>query len=502
LVLFSKWLVFAMTLLGLAGGLFYAWWAIPTYSSQCTVAYTSPDDLAAKYGVLVNVDPNIIQSTASIAKIKQSLSQPGNFQAVEAVAGESTNTLVFTARATSPVDARNAAKAAAATYIGDLTNQFQASLKQQEAKAAALWRTVPEYVEGDEGGKAERDAIVSQYREMRGQIAAASQAPPPATVRIAAQKASLSSVSPPIIVAVGALLGMFLGIAAAVVRNALDTRLRSTASVTRIGETSLGALSDVGPNARAFDDDDEMLPVAGRTANAFTQSIRELRTALQATMTYTDGSMLVITAVQPGVPTGFITANLAASFALSGRRVIVVSGDLRQPTLNMLLMPDGRPRADPSGTVPTRVPNLRVVLPLHTPLDPADFLATSQVRERLDDLRASADLLVMDAPPVLVAADAAIVSAYADATLLVAAEDTTRLNAVEDALTRLRAAGGRPLGVVVASDQVRGNYQAEYSFAGDAGHTTWVGPPVTMRPMGDPNLASGHPRPPGQPYLQ
>lgn len=485
LVLFSRWIVVGLTVLGMLGGLGYAMAAVPTYSAQAVVSYVSPDELL-KLGVTVNPDTYVLQSTAVLDKVESALSDPDSLHEIKAADGAAPNTIAITAYATSPADAKTAANTAAAEYVAEMQKQFDDSVAAQDAKVRALSELLPDDAAGDDNtlAGAEATAALAQIQALTGQIAAALVAPPPAAVRTAAVKASLSSVPSPVMVVVGALLGAFLGVAAAVVRHALDTKLRSTASIARIGETSLGALSDVGPNERASRET-ARLPVAGRTANAYTQSIRELRTALQATMTYTDGSMLVVTAVQPGVPGGFITANLAASFALGGRRVIVASGDLRQPSLIPMLLPEGRPRPDPSGTVPTRVPNLRVVLPLHTSLDPADYLATAQVRQRLDDLRASADLLIMDAPPVMVAADAAILSAYADATLVIAAEGSTRLNVVEEALTRLRAAGGRPLGVVVASDQVRGGYQPEYSFAGDAGHATWSGAPMTYR-GGDP----------------
>ncbi|MDR3068579.1 MAG: hypothetical protein LBU50_03660 [Cellulomonas sp.] len=493
LVLFSRWIVVGLTVLGLAGGGLYAMWAVPTYSAQTVVAYASPDELL-KLGVSLNPDTYVLQSTVVLDKVKADLGDPDSLREIKAAEGTAPNTVVITAYATSPADAKTAANTAAKEYVANLQQQFNDGIDEMQAKADDLLERLPEGTTEDDDtvAGAEYASVMAQYRERTGQIAAALVAPPPASVRAEAVKATLSSVPSPVMVAVGALLGVFVGVAAAVVRHALDTKVRSTTSIGRIGETALGVLSDVGPNERAYRETSR-LPVAGRTANAFTQSVRELRTALQATMTYTDGSMLVVTTVQPGLPSGFVTANLAASFALSGRRVIVVSGDLRQPSLIPLLLPEGRPRPDPSGTVPTRVPNLRVVLPPHTPLDPADYLATAQVRQRLDDLRASADLLVMDAPPVMVAADAAILAAYADATLVIAAEGATRLNVVEEALTRLRVAGGRPLGVVIASDQVRGGYQPEYSFGGDAGHTTWTGPPTTHRGGGDPTPTSSLP---------
>src|SRR5690606_25675294 len=84
-----------------------------------------------------------------------------------------------------------------------------------------------------------------------------------------------------------------------------------------------------------------LLPVDGRTATPFTESIRELRTAIQATE---EGSALtiVVSATEPDAPRSFIVANLAASWALSGRDTIVMSGDLRRSDLEGLLpAPDG-----------------------------------------------------------------------------------------------------------------------------------------------------------------
>jgi tyrosine-protein kinase Etk/Wzc len=192
---------------------------------------------------------------------------------------------------------------------------------------------------------------------------------------------------------------------------------------------------------------------------------------LASSLTGTDGAMLLVTAVGSRTGTASVTANLAASFALSGRRVIVMSGDLRRPGLVDLLLPEGRTRPDPLDSVPTRVPNLRVVLPLVSPVDPADLLATDSVRERLDDLRASADLLVMDAPPVLVAPDAAILSGYADATVVLAQEGSTTVGQVIDVLDRLRQADGTPAGVVITSDHVRSDVRAEHTVVGDDGPT-------------------------------
>ncbi|MCL2455466.1 MAG: Wzz/FepE/Etk N-terminal domain-containing protein [Micrococcales bacterium] len=496
LVTFSKWLVIGATVVGLLAGVGYSQVTEPTYSATTVVQYVSPDVLSP-VGVTLNTDPNRLLSTETTDKIGDVLSDPESLRKIEAEYGIAENTVKISVYTATRGDALAAVAAAAEEYIAGLQAQFDTRVRtlEQISMSRAEWldENAEDALLENTVAAVQYASTLNEYHALRAQIAAASVMSEVAGVRTAAVKAQLSSVATPVVLVVAGLLGAFIGVAAAVVRDALDTKVRAAGSLGRIGERELGTLSDVGP-AEASAQDGEPLPVAGRTANAFTQSVRELRTALQATMSDTDGSMLMVAAVQPGVPSGFITANLATSFALSGRRVIVVSGDLRQPSLTSLLVPGGRPRPDPLGTVPTRVPNLRVLLPLHTPLDPADFLATAQVRARLDDLRASADLLVMDAPPVLVAADAAILGSYADATLLVAVDGVTRIGAVEEALARLRAANARPLGVVIASDRRSGTYQPEYSFVGDANLTS--GP--TMRFPAEPPPPAPRSLPPQQ----
>ena len=63
------------------------------------------------------------------------------------------------------------------------------------------------------------------------------------------------------------------------------------------------------------------------------ESVRELRTSLRVILDDTPCPVLVVTSPEPGDGKTFVTANLAAAWAMSGSKVIVVSADFRRPRL-------------------------------------------------------------------------------------------------------------------------------------------------------------------------
>jgi hypothetical protein len=155
---------------------------------------------------------------------------------------------------------------------------------------------------------------------------------------------------------------------------------------------------------------------------------------------------------------------------------VVLSGDLRQPRLNALLPASaeapvrtgrggGRAR---TAAVPTAIPHLSVHPALQTELDPADFLASEDVRALVEQLRSTADVVIIDAPPMLVAADATILGSYADGVLLAVTLGHTPTGAVEESAERLRAANAALLGLSVdgAAERRHVTYEATYAYAG------------------------------------
>jgi Mrp family chromosome partitioning ATPase/capsular polysaccharide biosynthesis protein len=500
-VWFGRWLVLISLVAAGAGAWLYASQQEPQYAAQATVQIIDAETLAGA-GVRLESDPSLVTSDAVTQAAAQALGDPS---LANALAGSSTgeyvadspSTIAITTTGTDPEAAVDAANALADAYDAALQQQFDDDLAGMQSRLDALATTIDQQQQAITASRvaqaaanpngtvdtvdglleAQYSASTEQYQTLAGQLAQAQVLATPAAILQNAVSAELVSVPPMLVYAVAVLAGLLVGIALAVLRRGLDTKVRTAGSARRsAGAPVLARLSGTAVALRTFEGEGE-LPVARREATAYTRSVRELRTALQAAVENDSGSaVIVVTAADLETPRSFVAANLAASWALSGRSVVVLSGDLRQPRLNSLLpaasqapgrgsRTTGRSR---TAAVPTAIPHLSVHPALRTELDPADYLASDEVRGLIDQLRRTADVVIIDAPPMLVAADATILGAYADGVLLAVTLGHTPMGAVEESAERLRAANARLLGLSLdgAVERRQVAYEATYAFAG------------------------------------
>lgn len=159
----------------------------------------------------------------------------------------------------------------------------------------------------------------------------------------------------------------------------------------------------------------------------------------------------------------WVAAYLAAVFAQAGRRVVLVSADLHDDSLEQLFRVDLAPGLSEAATddsldlrallQQTWVPNLQVVPAGLAPGQPAEALASAGVERVFEAARAAADLVVVEGPPVLAGAGTAVLASRSDGLLLVfQGGRTTRAQALaaKTALEKVRN-GAELLGAVLTN---------------------------------------------------
>ncbi|MEJ2866394.1 polysaccharide biosynthesis tyrosine autokinase [Actinomycetospora sp. OC33-EN08] len=258
---------------------------------------------------------------------------------------------------------------------------------------------------------------------------------------------------------VGGGSGLLLAAGAVLVWGSLDTRLRTAAELAqRAGAMSLGAVPvspalSEGSAPDAVDDP------------AYAEAIRRVRTNLLfASVDEPPRSLLVTSSVAAEGKTT-VVSTLAAAYAQTGR-VIVVEGDLRRPalagrlglvdavgltdvltrrvSLSMAVQPWGNTGVDVlvCGTVP---PN------------PSELLSSRSMRELVDELAGTYDLVIIDGPPLLPVTDASVLSVHVDGVLLLARAGSTTAGQVDQAVESLTAVGAKVVGsVLTLSEPVAG----------------------------------------------
>jgi capsular exopolysaccharide synthesis family protein len=188
------------------------------------------------------------------------------------------------------------------------------------------------------------------------------------------------------------------------------------------------------------------------------ESFRTLRTNLLFSSAVQSMREVIVTSSAPSEGKSTTAANLAVAFAQQGQRVLLVDCDLRRPQVHLVFgFPQipGLTTALMGGASPaelvhgTAVENLAVLTAGPTPPNPAELLGGARMRDLLDRLSESYELIILDTPPVLVASDAAILSRHAGGTLLVVRAGKTQAAALREALQQLAHVGTRVIGTVL-----------------------------------------------------
>lgn len=202
------------------------------------------------------------------------------------------------------------------------------------------------------------------------------------------------------------------------------------------------------------------------------ESLRSLRTTIHFALLDVDKGSLLITGPSPGIGKSFISKNLGAVLAQSGKRVAIVDADLRKGHIHREFDMQREMGVSEfvSGTAklseiikPTKVEGLSVITTGQRPPNPSELLMHTHFAELLEQLGDLFDILIVDAPPILAVSDAAIIGRHTGATLMVARAGKHPLREIEQAVKRMNQAGVPVKGFVFNDmDTVRQRYRYGY----------------------------------------
>lgn len=287
--------------------------------------------------------------------------------------------------------------------------------------------------------------------------------------------------------ALGALIGLALGVAYALVRRHLDRRIRNAAEIERLFEVPvIGTL----PVDHRLDEKSTILD-AGAAAQlhdaggAMAEALRELRTNISFLDVDQPPRIIVVTSSMQAEGKSTVTANLAVTMAAAGENVVVVDGDLRRPTLVDVfnLVPGVGVTDVLTGTAELEdvlqpwgaLPNLSVLGSGRIPPNPSELLGSKAMKNMLSALAENAIVLI-DAPPLLPVTDAAVLSRVADGAIVVIRTGRTTQEQLGQSLGNLEKVKGRILGAVLNYVPTKGT--DAYSYYG-----TYTSAPETQEAL-------------------
>ncbi len=255
-----------------------------------------------------------------------------------------------------------------------------------------------------------------------------------------------------------AIIGLVLGVVAALVREYFDDSIRTKTDL----EAVVGDLPVLGllPSISDWRETQSAYLIAREQPKSPpAEGYRSLRTSIQ--FLGLDRSVRILQFTSPNAADGKTTtlANLAVTMAQAGQRVFVVCCDLRRPRvhqffglsnevgLTSVLLGDAS-LGDAVQSVPG-IPRLQLLASGPIPPNPSELLSTDRVGQTLTALAEHADIVLVDSPPILPVTDAAVLSGKTDGVVVVTAAGISSRKDVSRALESLHRINAPLLGVVL-----------------------------------------------------
>jgi len=225
-----------------------------------------------------------------------------------------------------------------------------------------------------------------------------------------------------VIIALAGLVGFSLGSGAAYLLEFLDRTVKTTSDVERIFNLPvIGYISELVGN------ENNAIYVAQNPNSILAENFRLLRSNIEFFQISNPIKTILITSPNQGNGKTTVASNLATSISQGEQDVILVDADLRRPAIHKVLNVDRNPglsdvirnKADIDSVVRTQDENgLRVITAGDIPPNITEIVGSKRVASILGDLREKHEVIVIDAPPLIIA-DAYNLASRVDGVILV-----------------------------------------------------------------------------------
>ncbi|WP_088188387.1 CpsD/CapB family tyrosine-protein kinase [Desulfosporosinus sp. FKA] len=213
-----------------------------------------------------------------------------------------------------------------------------------------------------------------------------------------------------------------------------------------------------------------------QSKSVITEAFRTLRTNVQFTSIDLKTQKIMVTSAGPREGKSVTVANLAVSIAQTGKSVLILDADLRNPTqhkifgidngrgLSVALFEDEDFR---DYLKETEVSGVTVLTGGPIPPNPAELVGSKRMKQLIQDASQEYDVILIDTPPVVAVTDAAILAQEADGVIMVVASGEVSKEYAQTAKEQLDKVGAKILGVVLNKVDVKtGDYYYYYYYHG------------------------------------
>jgi succinoglycan biosynthesis transport protein ExoP len=301
-------------------------------------------------------------------------------------------------------------------------------------------------------------------------------------VQIESAQAPVLPVRPNLLINLGlsAVVGLMLAAGVVFTIEYMNDTLKSPVDVNNLlGLPIIGYVAELKKTPEQGE-----IYVSSNPRSPVAEAFRSLRANLEFADKEKPVKTILVTSTRPGEGKTTVATNLAAIFAQSGKKVILVDADLRRPNVHGMTGVQNRMGLSTLFKAQLTVDQVwrkrpgnenLYVITSGSPLEnPAELLSSEKMMLIMADLRKAADIVVIDSPPSVVV-DAQILSSLVDGVILVVQPGKLPIDEAQATLTQMNTAGARMLGVVFNRIPTnRGHYYGGYRYYNHQGYQDYT----------------------------
>ncbi|HCQ2868125.1 TPA: polysaccharide biosynthesis tyrosine autokinase, partial [Escherichia coli] len=260
-----------------------------------------------------------------------------------------------------------------------------------------------------------------------------------------------------LIIVVGFFLGVFISVLFVLLRVYLRRGIESPEQLEEYGINVYASIpvsdwlsKQLSRKGKVKQNESDIILSIENPTDLAVEAIRGLRTSLHFAMMEAKNNILMITSASPNAGKTFVSANLAATIAQTGKKVLFIDADLRRGYVHKMFGSEIKSGVSDilSGkeSITNAIQKVKnadfdYVSRGQVPPNPTELLMHPRFNELLAWASNNYDLVIVDTPPILAVTDAAIIGRYVGTTLLVARFEVNTPKEIDSSIKRFEQSG-------------------------------------------------------------
>ncbi|MFO7881828.1 MAG: polysaccharide biosynthesis tyrosine autokinase [Kosmotogaceae bacterium] len=278
--------------------------------------------------------------------------------------------------------------------------------------------------------------------------------------------------------AIGGVLGIFLGMLAVFLMEYLDKTLKTEEEIERYGRKNVIGRVPLIPEEELGNE----LFVKNKPVSPQSEAIKLTASNIEFMMH--DDKVLGVTSVTPKEGKTFISVNLAYAFASKGKKVLILDFDMRRPRIEKILglkaTKDNKELLGIADLLTGNIPlnevinhydaNIDVITHGNIPPNPTILLSSKKMDEVLKNVKEMYDVIIVDTPPALVTSDVSLLGNKLDGVVMVVRPGMAPRDGLQISIQNLSNTGVNVYGFIVNGvERHTSNYYYYYYYYSNKG---------------------------------